>query len=106
MKAISESIRAFNVLADDQDTISQADMDYFVSQQAVPSSLQDEYEADPLYGVKSVLFRRVSNNARLTIFDGGHEMIYGAALAWVSQQEKDGSWKPLREVKHGQGRQP
>jgi hypothetical protein len=35
-----------------------------------------------------VLFRRESNNKRVTIFEGGHEGIPKAALAWLSRQRK------------------
>ena len=45
--------------------------------------LQGEW-LDPLYGDKRVLFRRASGNARVTIFDGGHEIIYEAALSWLA----------------------
>ena len=85
---ISHTLRAFNADAAPQNRISDADIAYFVKQAAVPPGLQDEWP-DPLYGDKRVLFRRASGNVRVTIFDGGHEIIYEAALSWLSRQRKE-----------------
>ena len=84
---ISHTLRAFNAVAAPDDRIGDADIAYFVEQAAVPPGLQDEWP-DPLYGDKRVLFRRSSNNARVTIFDGGHEIIYEAALNWLAGNVK------------------
>jgi hypothetical protein len=35
-----------------------------------------------------VLFRRESGMVRVTVFDGGHEIIHHAALAWLAAQQK------------------
>ena len=80
---ISHTLRAFNAVAAPQDRIDDADIAFFVEQAAVPPGLQSEW-LDPLYGDKRVLFRRASSNARVTIFDGGHEIIYEAALSWLA----------------------
>jgi hypothetical protein len=45
--------------------------------------------SDPLYGERVPLFRRVSNNARITIFHGAHEIIQVAGLTWLEQQRKN-----------------
>lgn len=37
---------------------------------------------------KPVLFRQVSGNARITIFDGGHEILYAPALNWLNLQRQ------------------
>ncbi|SKA97177.1 Prolyl oligopeptidase family protein [Prosthecobacter debontii] len=37
---------------------------------------------------KPVLFRKVSGNARITLFDGGHEILYAPALNWLALQRK------------------
>lgn len=37
---------------------------------------------------KTVLFRHVSGNARISLFDGGHEIIYSPALNWLALQRK------------------
>lgn len=84
---ISQTLEAFNVLAKEKDRINAKDIEYFVEKAEVPPHLQTEL-SDKLYGAKQPLFRRSSNNARVTIFDGGHEIIYGAALTWLSERRK------------------
>jgi dienelactone hydrolase len=84
---ISHTLHAFNQLARPADRLSDAQITYFVNNQAVPSGIEVPLP-DPLYGSKTVLFRRSSNNARVTIFEGGHEIVYTAALTWLEQQVK------------------
>jgi acetyl esterase/lipase len=84
---ISHALRAFNAVAAAEDRISEADIAHFVERAAVPPRLAGEWP-DPLYGEKRVLFRRQSNNTRVTIFDGGHEIIYEAALEWLGRIQK------------------
>ncbi len=84
---VSHSIRAFNALADPNDRITNEQIETFVNDMRVPDDLQGDY-VDPYYVDKNVLFRRTSNRARLTIFDGGHEIIPNAALHWLQKQTK------------------
>jgi len=84
---ISQSIDAFNILADPEDMITQTQKDFFVQNQRVPEELSCKID-DSLYGEKIVLFRRESKNVRLTIFEGKHEIIYPAALNFLSNQTK------------------
>jgi len=83
---ISHSLWAFNAVCNPGDRISSEDIDFFVENQKVPANLTDEYN-DPTYGDKKVLFRRSSGNARVTVFEGSHEIIYEAALNWLSSQQ-------------------
>ncbi len=84
---ISHTLRAFNAVAAAEDRIGDDEIAHFVEQAAVPPGLCGNFH-DPLYGDKRVLFRRQSNNARVTIFDGGHEIIYAAALSWLANRKK------------------
>ncbi len=43
---------------------------------------------DPLYGERRPLYRKSSGNTRVTLFQGGHEIIHLAALNWLAQQRK------------------
>jgi pimeloyl-ACP methyl ester carboxylesterase len=86
---VSHSLNAFNILAGANDNLTQEEIDYFVANAEVPPSLSDESENDPLYENKQVLFRRKSDNVRITIFEGGHEIIYSAACEWLSHQAKN-----------------
>lgn len=84
---ISHSLNAFNALAAKADNISQEQIEYFVTKQEVPPELISEI-SDPLYGDKKVLFRRESGNTRITIFQGGHEILYLPCLSWLADKFK------------------
>ena len=84
---ISHSLRAFNLLAAESDKLSEADIEYFVNEAKVPTQLQST-KLTEMYGRKKLLFRRQSQSARVTIFDGGHEIDFEAALGWLSAQRK------------------
>ena len=56
---------------------------------------------DPDYGRAKPLFRKISRNVRITVFEGGHEIVPEAALAWLEQQRKGrpAVWKvPVSKV--------
>jgi len=84
---VGHSFKAFNVLADPNDRVSDNDIRYFNDKSEVPPHLK-QMIIDPTYGQNKALFRRVSGNTRLTIFDGGHRLNFYAALTWVSKQKK------------------
>lgn len=50
---------------------------------------------DPLYGERPPVYRKSSGNTRVTLFQGGHEIIHLAALNWLAQQRKGepAKWK-------------
>jgi poly(3-hydroxybutyrate) depolymerase len=89
---VSHSLHAFNVLAAasglPESALSQARIDWFVSREQVPPELAGEAPADSLYGDRRVLFRRAAGPARVTIFEGGHEIVYRAALSWLAGRRK------------------
>jgi len=45
--------------------------------------------ADSSCGENASVFRRTSGSARITIFDGGHEIVYKAALTWIKKKKND-----------------
>ena len=81
---ISHSLLAFNEVAAVKDRISQEDIDYFVKKRKVPPNLQTAH-ADSNYGQKPPLFTKKSGNATVTIFDGGHQLVATAAIAWIQK---------------------
>jgi pimeloyl-ACP methyl ester carboxylesterase len=85
---ISHSLLAFNALAAPENRLSEEDIGYFVEHAKVPTHLIDPLLSDTSYGKKAPLFRRQSQNARITIFNGNHEIIFYAALLWLAQQRK------------------
>ena len=84
---VSHSLRAFNVLAAPEKQIPAKDIDSMVREQKIPSALAAETQADP-ERQKAVLFRRTSGNARVTVFEGGHESESSAGVLWLSRQRK------------------
>jgi acetyl esterase/lipase len=84
---ITHSILAFNLLARPQDRISQAEIE--ARREAAPLATGRPLPApDPLYEPRRVLFRQQSANVRLTVFEGGHEMLSRAALSWLAARRK------------------
>lgn len=82
---VSHALRAFDKIADQQDRFTETEIDYFVREAKVPPHLQQEI-IDPSYGNKRPLFRRTSGRARVTLFEGGHELVAQAALEWLDRQ--------------------
>ena len=84
---ISHSLRAFNLVAQPDDRVAEKDIAYFVRNAKVPPHLAGKIE-DDTYGDKQPLFRRTSGVVRMTLFDGGHELISRAAMSWLARQRK------------------
>ncbi len=82
---VIHSFLAFNKLAAKEDQISHADIEYMVKNQAIPSSLGIAVE-DKSYGEYVVLFRRISDKVRLTVFNGGHDILAKTGLCLLAQQ--------------------
>ena len=85
---ISHSLEAFNLLAAAKDRLSAKQISAFVRTAKVPQSITAAVPVDKTYGAKRVLFRRQSGTARVTIFQGGHEIIPAAALHWLAKQQR------------------
>jgi hypothetical protein len=82
---ISQSLRAFNLLAAPNNRLTEEEIEYFTREAKVPPHLRSEASGASAGGLK-VLFRRQSGNARLTVFDGGHDKHTEAAFRWLHQQ--------------------
>lgn len=83
----SHSLYAFNQVVPEADHIDPKLIEIFYETQTLPEELE-KAEADVLYGEKQPIFRKISQNTRVTIFDGKHEIIHSAALNWLAQQQK------------------
>lgn len=84
---VSHSLLAFNRVAAKKDQFNARDIAYLVKEAKVPRHLAQSI-VDPAYGKKMPLLRRTSGKARLTLFDGGHELIPKAATQWLSKQSR------------------
>ena len=92
---VSHALEGFNAVAAPEDALSDVQISSFVNDEAVPEHLKDESLTDELYGDKTPLFRRESGNARITIFEGGHDILSVPALNWLEAQRKstDSVWE-------------
>ncbi len=85
---VSQSLRAFNLLAAPQDRFTEDEIAYFTQEAQVPPKLRNE-TSDPSSGGLRILFRRQSGKARVTIFDGAHDKNTEAAFRWLNQQRRN-----------------
>ncbi len=90
----THSLHAFNQVVPKKERLDDDFIKSFYDNQKLPPGTKAA-GIDPLYGKKKVIFRKVSNNTRVTIFQGGHEIIHNAALNWLAQQRKSkpAEWK-------------
>ena len=79
---VSHSLRAFNVLAPGK-AIAEADIAHITSSEKLPEGWP-RATPDATYP-KPVLFRRESGKARVTLFEGGHEILFDPMFAWLDR---------------------
>ena len=84
---VSQTLNAFNILAKPEDKISAEDIAFMTETQQIPEKFGTP-ETDPSFGENTVLFRRQSNLARVTLFEGGHDCLPGPGLAWLARQNR------------------
>jgi dienelactone hydrolase len=88
---VKHSLDAFNVVAKangdagiDEATIARlGSVDWPAAAPAVESEV-----ADPTYD-RTIYFRQTSSKCRVTLFEGGHERLESAAVAWLAQFSKE-----------------
>jgi len=96
---VSHAINAFNSLAAKKDRISRDDISFMLNNERVPEHLRWDSE-DPAYAANKVLLRKISGNARLTLFEGGHDLLGPAGLAFLAEcrRGKSPDWSPRKPV--------
>ncbi len=83
----SHSLYAFNCVAAPEDRLNEQQIEAFYATQMLPEGFVPA-EADALYGDKEPIFRATSGNARVTIFNGAHEIVHAPALNWLAHQRR------------------
>lgn len=83
---VSHTLEAFNLLAAENDRISAADIETIVKTETIPEHLRYTGSEDPAYGPYKVLLRRTSRLARLTLFEGAHDLVHGPAFGFLERQ--------------------
>lgn len=90
------SLRAFNAAVKPEARLDSAAIASYYATQTLPSGWSPA-APDASYGLKTPLFRATNGNTRVTIFEGGHEIVHQAALNWLAKQRK--GQPPVWEVK-------
>lgn len=85
---VGHSIRAYNELVKaagkSGEMIPEDIITYIEKEERIPKSIKSETSEDPAYG-RAILLRRTSGLSRLTLFEGGHEILYDAVFRWFEQ---------------------
>ncbi len=89
---VSHTLRAFNVLVRangfETKAVDCEHIDEIVRTVKIPEDLNYGDTVDTTYS-KQILFRRTAGPVRVTLFDGGHEILVPAAIAWVERHTKN-----------------
>jgi len=81
------SLDAFNAVHPQNIPLSETDIASYYATQKLPSGWPAA-APNPLFGKRQPLFQAHQANTRVTIFEGGHEIVHEAALNWLLLQEK------------------
>ncbi|MCL4873664.1 acyltransferase family protein [bacterium] len=82
----AHSLRAFNDLADGEDRFSEDEIEHISGRHALPSGLGGAAYSDRLFEDAGVpfLYERKSESAVVKIYQGSHDVVYNAGLAWLA----------------------
>jgi dienelactone hydrolase len=94
--SFEHSLRAFNASVKPEARLDAAGIASYYATQALPQGWTPAMP-DGSYGLNTPLFRATSGSTRVTIFEGGHEIVHQAALNWLARQRK--GQPPVWEVK-------
>lgn len=83
---VDHALRAFNVLARPVDRLTRDEINHFVQKATVPAHLPTA-APEPAFEKKQPLFIRSSGPARITLFNGGHEMVPSALIQWLENKK-------------------
>ncbi len=85
---VGQSVRAYNELVrasgKDLEAVPEDMIEQFEKKEAIPSWCDPGNTADPDYE-RPVLFRRKAGLARLTLFEGGHEVLRDTVFKWFAR---------------------
>ncbi len=96
---VKHSLDAFNIVAraNGETLISDAEIQQLSRQRRLEQPLPSDTVTDKSLGRK-IFLRRSSGNARVTIFDGGHEGLAVPACDWLNQQVRQTVVNPVHET--------
>ena len=96
----SHSLRAYNAVVPQSEQLGDDFITQFYRIQRPPndgSSMTNDkqkQQAEEALQTRPIHFRRIHDNTRVTIFEGGHEILHVAALNWLEHQRRghDAVW--------------
>lgn len=83
----THSLLAFNAVVEKKERLPEDLIAQYYKTQKLPAAWEAA-DADATYGAWTALFRKTSGNTRVTIFQGGHEIVHQAALNWLAIQQR------------------
>jgi hypothetical protein len=83
----THSLLAFNAVVDKAERLPEDLIAEYYKTQKLPTGWSTA-EPDASFGEWTPLFRKTSGNTRITIFQGGHEIVHQAALNWLAKQQR------------------
>jgi pimeloyl-ACP methyl ester carboxylesterase len=83
---ISEAFYAYNCIAAPGDKVSEKEIDFMVKNEKAPAGTP--VFKDPGYGKRKIHYRKTSGNVRITIFEGGHNILSAYGVDWLLKQKK------------------
>ncbi|MCA9113448.1 MAG: prolyl oligopeptidase family serine peptidase [Planctomycetaceae bacterium] len=86
---VRHTLNAFNALARAQkaDTVSEEEMEQISTDKKLAKPQPGDIAPDPAYG-RAILLRRTAGKAQVTIFDGGHEGLPQAGIAFLARHRR------------------
>jgi Dipeptidyl aminopeptidases/acylaminoacyl-peptidases len=86
---ITHTLNAFNAIAHvrNQPLVTESEITQLVQQGRLSSPSPEDIQPDPSFE-REIRLRRHAGNARLTIFDGGHEAFPEAACTWLEGHQR------------------
>ncbi|MEX2603006.1 MAG: prolyl oligopeptidase family serine peptidase [Gracilimonas sp.] len=85
---VSHSLKGFNALANSSDQIPDSVISYLTIKAEIPTYLSQANPDSTYPSDQQPLFRKVSNNVRITLFDGSHDVLFETGLKWLEKQRK------------------
>ncbi len=85
---VSQSFRAYNLLCLPSDRFTDDEIAFMTANEEIPEHLKYTDVNEETFAEKPILLRKTSGAVRITIFEGGHNILAGAACAWLANQQK------------------
>lgn len=83
------ALKAYNLLARDEDKLTNDQINYIVKNQAIPPGLKSN-DTETYFGGADpkVHLVKKSGNVQLVLFEGVHDLVFNPTLLWLNEQQK------------------